>query len=133
MKKTLAALLLLASLPVYGGEIKIHLASYHMTDRAYLAQHHARNEVNPGLAYSTGVYEVCAYVNSESHVSPYVMRHFPVSGISVDLGLVGGYKSAPVLPMIGVSARISNVQIGMIAGAATNGRFIPIMTLSLVY
>jgi hypothetical protein len=132
MKYALIATLLLP-LAASAGEIKIHTSSYHIAEREWLQQHNSLNEINPGIAYSDGKYEAGIYVNSEYNASVYALHHWPAGPVTLGAGVVGGYKAAPMLPMVGASVRISNVQVGIIAGATREGKPVPVMTFSFVF
>ena len=65
------------------------------------------NAIHPGRKCTYESYAVGAYVNSESRVSPYVSYTLDYSQtMFIEVGLVGGYTGADVLPMLRLGYRI---------------------------
>lgn len=60
------------------------------------------NEVHPHVRLNNGPYIIGLFYNSEERVSPYAGYRFEYDEVFAELGLTGGYKSAPVLPFIRV-------------------------------
>lgn len=93
-------------------ELVVHTAGMHV------GSHHFPNEgwnnVNPGvylrgsinsrsdeLRWLDGDYVVGAYYNSERKGSLYAGRIYPIAAnLDVVVGVISGYKAAPILPMV---------------------------------
>ena len=77
------------------------------------------NEVHPYVEYSSNNVHVGAYYNSESNVSPYL--HYRLendSGYFLDLGVVGGYNSADVLPLVRAGKHFTGVPASLFIAPA---------------
>lgn len=59
------------------------------------------NAIHPCVRYERGPWAVGAYVNSEYAISPFVTYSIG-QPLVAELGLVGGYSMAPILPTIRV-------------------------------
>jgi hypothetical protein len=88
----------------------LHLATYHFDrDRAY-------NEVNLGGYAQCESWAAGAYRNSERNVSVWGGKQFDqvVGPVDVTVGLVAGYKRAPVLPMLIPSLKAGNARLSLL-------------------
>jgi len=56
------------------------------------------NDVHPGARCEVGQWTAGAYYNSERTISPYASYTFEHESLFLDLGIVGGYSGADVLP-----------------------------------
>lgn len=86
----------------------LNLGTYHFDRESHF------REFNPGI------YAVCddlaagVYLNSQSHASIHAGKVFKLGPVDIEVGLVTGYQSAPVLPLVIPSMRFGSVRIGLI-------------------
>jgi len=79
------------------------------------------NNVHPGIRYIDGPWSIGAYYNSEFAVSPYATYTLTSGEWFIEGGLVGGYSTTPVLPMIRAGIDRGNVRYFIAPGAAQFG------------
>lgn len=89
--------------------VGLHLASVHSVD--------GYNNHNPGVFVRDECgFQAGAYYNSERRFSAYAAKTWDLKRVPVwaALGVVTGYRAAPVVPMAMAGVRIGEVRIGYI-------------------
>ena len=56
------------------------------------------NSIHPHLRYTQESFIAGAYYNSESNISPYVGYRFEYNDFGLELGAVGNYSDADIMP-----------------------------------
>ena len=61
------------------------------------------NGIHPNISYEEDNYTIGAYYNSESTISTYISTDLSLPlGTELELGVVTGYASSPILPLVRV-------------------------------
>ena len=81
------------------------------------------NAIHPHLRYTTDSYIAGAYYNSESNISPYVGYRFEHNDFGLEIGAVGNYSHADVLPYVRgtykqffVAPGVESENVGLVLG-----------------
>lgn len=90
--------------------VGVHIGSHHWPTNEW-------NNRNPGVyvigryngpGILAGEYAVGTFYNSERKQSTYIVRNFSVlDHLDLSVGLISGYKRAPIIPMVSPSVRLA--------------------------
>jgi hypothetical protein len=125
LSAVLVVVMALVTVSAQAGEVEFSVAK-----SVHLGTTTDFNEIHPTVRYSEGTLFIGGYLNSEGNISGVAgQRIESASGTFVEYGIVTGYTSEPILPMLRVGQTFNKVTLFLAPGAEYTAEGVNVMVV----